>query len=336
MKITKDTIGGMPLDNFIKEVVGIYHIQDEKRSIWDIWLHASHHAASIGEEARKYKPGEKLLAEIADFSMWLFTFVGKTKGSIGLPSEHQEIEVCTIRTNEKLEFSDIIWNKYPGICPVCFWRRINSGIEISDDNFLKPCDCLIHEVESRDQSRPKDNAKMLRDYAIQYYKHKPISVDQWQDMFKNIYQANLRHLSLIDIAFHLLEEVGEVCDAMSRMYTYIDKEFCHGEPPWRQKWLENEIADVSSWVFTLVNSLELMPEIAKAFQKYLIKDTILPTTKITLSGIIWNRYGSEERESLYCPHICKEQVCKCPILLVTDKDSLAKMKTYMIDVLTKT
>ena len=274
------------------------------------------------------------MAEIADFSMWLFTFIGKSRGPIGSPSEHQEIESCTIHTNEKLEFSDIIWNKYPGICPVCFWRRINSVIKISDENFREQCDCLIHEVESRDQSRPKDRAKGLSDYAKQYYKNKPISVDQWQDMFKNIYQANLRHLSLIDIAFHLLEEMGEVCYAMSRMYTYSDKEFCHGEPSWRQIWLENEIADVSSWLFTLVNSLELIPEIAQAFQKYLIKDTILPKTEITLSGIIWNRYGSKERESLYCPHTCKEQVCKCPILLVHDNVSLAKMKTYAIDVLT--
>lgn len=336
MKINRDNIGEMPLDNFVKEVSGIYHIQDEKRSIWDIWLHASHHAASIGEEARKYKPGEKLLAEIADFSMWLFTFVGKTKGPIGSPSEHQEIESCTIRTNENLEFSDIIWNKYPGICPVCFWRRINNGIKISDENLQKPCDCLIYEVESRDQSRPKDRAQGLHGYVKQYYKHKPISVDQWQDMFKEIYLANLRHLSLIDIAFHLLEEVGEISNAMVRMYTYTKDEFQSGEPSWRQKWLENEIADVSSWLFTLVNSLELIPEIARAFQKFAFDREVFVSERITLSRIIWHRYGDDHLESLYCPHICKKQVCECPIVLVHDNDSLAKMKTYAIDILTET
>lgn len=335
MKLTRDNIGRMPLDNFVKKVAGIYHIQDEKRSIWDIWLHASHHAASIGEEARKYKPGEKLLAEIADFSMWLFTFVGKTKEPIGSPSEHQDIEVCTIRTNKKLEFSDIIWNKYPRICPVCFWRRINSGIEISDDNFHKPCDCLIHEVESRDQSHPKDYVERLRDYAKQYYEHKPISVDQWQDMFKNIYQANLRHLSLIDIAFHLLEEMGEVCDAMSRMYTYNSKEeFCPGEPSWRQRWLENEIADVSSWLFTLVNSLELIPEIAQEFSKFAFDREVFIPERITLSRIIWHRYGDDRLESLYCPHTCKKQVCECPIYLVRTPKGLAKLKDYTVDILT--
>ena len=73
MKITQDTVGTLTLDEFVARVVGIYQAKDEKRSIYDIWLHATHHASSIGEEVRKFKPGQKLFIEIADFAMWLFS-----------------------------------------------------------------------------------------------------------------------------------------------------------------------------------------------------------------------------------------------------------------------
>ncbi|GAJ14211.1 unnamed protein product, partial [marine sediment metagenome] len=46
MKITREGVGKLPLDVFLTAVAGIYNKQDEKRSIYDIWLHATHHAAS--------------------------------------------------------------------------------------------------------------------------------------------------------------------------------------------------------------------------------------------------------------------------------------------------
>jgi len=334
MEITQDNIGELPIDNFVEVVAGIYREQDKNRSIWDIWLHATHHAASIGEEARKYKPGTKLLVEIADFAMWLFTFVGKIKRPIGLEIDRHGIEASAIHTDNEKDFSDLIWYKYPKLCPVCFWRRYNDGIKMPSD-LSQPCDCLLYPIESRDQSEERAHLKRLQEYAKQHYKDKPNSVDEWQKMFQDIYLANLRHLNLVDISFHLLEEVGEVSDSMARMYTYGKEDFKDGEPTWRRIGLENEIADVTSWMFALINHLELMPEIVREFQKFMFKSIVMrDTPPITLSGIIWSRYGDENRRSLYCPHICKKQVCECPILLVKDKDSLAKMKTYMIDVLT--
>ena len=163
MKITEGNIGRLPLDKFVTVVSGIYSSKDEKRSLWDIWLHTTHHAAAIGEEARKYKPGKKLLEEIADFSMWLFTFVGKIQGTMGEPTSDQRIEESTIRTGKS--FSDLIWNKYPEICPVCFGRRVDEGIATTTDEFRKPCDCLLHPVETRSQGRIRVHLKKLRIYA---------------------------------------------------------------------------------------------------------------------------------------------------------------------------
>lgn len=323
MKITRDNVGNLPLDEFLTAVSGIYSEQDEKRSIYDVWLHATHHAASIGEEVRKFKPGEELFKEIADFAMWLFTFANKINVPLGTDSNPHGIAESTIRVHDKIKFSDIIWNKYPGLCPLCFWRRFQKTEKIEDVH-TDPCDCLLYPVETRDKQE-KTQLEKLKEYANT--RKKPDSVDDWQKMFENIYEANLRHLDLEDIAFHLLEEVGEVSNAVVRSYTYVGGELKAGEPYWRRKFLESEIADVASWIFTLVNCLELVPEIAREFQKFLFGETVLREEKITLSRIIWKRYAWP-RNSWYCPHVCQKPVCDCPIVLVNDKKILATLSSY--------
>jgi NTP pyrophosphatase (non-canonical NTP hydrolase) len=74
-------------------------------------------------------------------------------------------------------------------------------------------------------------------------------------MFGTVFAANLRHLSLTDVGLHLMEELGEVSDAMVRMYSYVQKTFVAGEPNWRQFKLEAQLADVFSWLFSLIEKL---------------------------------------------------------------------------------
>jgi NTP pyrophosphatase (non-canonical NTP hydrolase) len=319
MKITRGQVGNLPLDEFLTAVAGIYSGQDKNRSVYDIWLHATHHAASIGEEVRKFKPGEKLFKEIADFAMWLFTFVGKINIPLGSASNPHGIEESTIRVRNKIKFSDIIWNKYPSLCPVCFWRRFQKTGKIEDVH-ADPCDCLIHEVETRSKAKEKKQLDKLEEYASTHSANKPQSVDEWQKMFNDMYEANLKHIDLEDIAFHLLEEVGEVSDAIVRSYTYAGGELKGRAPYWRRRLLESEIADVASWMFTLVNHLELVPEIAREFQKFVFGSQIFRKEKITLSRIIWKRYAWP-RNSWYCPHVCESPTCQCPITLVNNKDT---------------
>lgn len=333
MKITRDSIGTLPLDDFVEAVAGIYAEKDIKRSIWDVWLHTVHHAASIGEEARKYKPGKKLYEEIADFSMWLFTFVGKLRGPLGSLVEYQGEAESAIRT--EVAFSDLIWNKYPGMCPVCFGRRLDQGIPLSDAQLVKACDCLLHPVENRDPKRTRPHIDQLRLYADQCRQgHKPKPVDAWQEMFDKIFKANLRHLSLISIAFHLLEEVGEVSDAMVRMYTYTEQTFQSGEPTWQQYSLENEIADVCSWLFTLTNHLRAVPDIVKEYEIFLYQREVSRKEEIKLSSIIWGRYGDDKLERLHCPHCGAPEKCTCKIVLVPYDASVATLKSYATEVLT--
>lgn len=317
--ITSESVGKLSLDDIVSIVPAIYKEKDTYRSVWDIWLHATHHGAAIGEELRKYKPGKKLLTEIADFSMWLFTFAEKIEGKFEQPAgENERIGEFTIKT--EMRFSEIIWNKYPKVCPVCFWRRTKSGLSI-----VGTCDCLLYDVEDRDRVEGKEaeavknkekreRVKALREYAKNEIKNKPNTIDEWQNAFGELYKANLRHSSLVDIGFHLLEEVGEVSDAMVRMYTYKGSNL---EPRLNQIWLEEEIADVFSWLNTLVNSLQIIPDISKEFLDYLNLKKLKAVTddKIWLSQIIWHGYGSEEQKKFYCPH-CGKPKCECDISLI--------------------
>ena len=316
MALTSATVGSLDLDEFVAAIPRIYSEHDQKRSVWDVWMHANHHASAIGEEVRKDKAGRKLLQEIADFAMWLFTFLGKLQGELGVhkPGDLREEETL-IRVS--VSYSDLLWRKYPGMCPVCYWRRSEHGNRDREQeaNFLRPCDCLQFDVESRDQEEKRKHVKALRAFSNDNADGKPSSVDAWQDMFGRIFKSNLRHLDLTDVAFHLLEEIGEVSDAMIRMYTYTTGTFTNGEPRWRQVWLEEEIADVSSWLFTLIEKLDFIPATTKEFEEWTLGAAIVPRPRLLLSNIIWARYGSDKIEGLYCRHCKRTPKCKCPITL---------------------
>lgn len=313
MKLTGETIGGTDLDAFVNVIPGIYKNHDGKRNLMDIWLHTNHHAAAIGEEVRKAKPGGTLLDEIAHFSMWLFTLLGRLQGGFG--SGDVKLDSARERIIKiGLNYSDLLWQKYPRMCPVCYWRRSSGDRDREDDDgFRLECDCLLVDVETRGQLQKRKHHLALRAFAKKRADagEKPASVDEWQAMFGEIFSANLRHLSMSDIAFHLLEELGEVSDAMVRMYTFKKGEVAEGELGWKQRWLEEELADVSSWLFALVEKVNTIPEVANEYDRWWYRGKeVLVRPRITLSRILWIAYGSDE-VGLYCP-ICDQQAtCEC-------------------------
>jgi hypothetical protein len=120
---------------------------------------------------------------------------------------------------------------------------------------------------------------------------------------------------LPDIALHLMEELGEVSDAMIRMYTYSEKKFVNAEPNRRQSNLEGEIADVFSWLFALVEKLDLLKQKTHGAGNQGSELTAALTVSVRLSGIIWDRYSSDALESFRCWK-CKLRECRCQIILV--------------------
>lgn len=307
--------GELTLDQCVVIVTDIYSAHDSHRSIWDVWCHALHHAAGIAEQIRRGSSEGDLYKEISDFSLWLFTTVRKLTGKFGQSEGKAETPVeSLIRIQNSC--SDLLWHKYPGICPICYVRRVANDVrEHRTAAYPSPCDCQAHQFELYDQSLWQKRLRILRDYSEQIRGKKPLTIDEWQEMFGTIFAEALLTLSLSDIALHLLEKLGEASDAMVRMYTYKEKDFIQGAPNERQLRLEGQIADVFSWLFGLAEKLSLLKQKDSTEQSRPSGVTSALLRRVQLSAIIWGRYGSDEMRAFYCP-FCKKTVCSCPIILV--------------------
>lgn len=286
----------MQLDDYARVVPTIYGAHDKNRSLWDVWCHTLHHGAAVAERIRKGVAADKLSTEIADFALWLFTAVHRLSGRPGKRKTQDETPVeALVRIASSC--SDLVWHRYPGVCHLCYARRIKgSEAALRGAGLLAPCDCSAHGPDCRDKNTKRMDSEDLLRFSEANRSLKPKTIDDWQSMFATIFGENIRQLSSTDIGLHFLEELGEVSDALVRMYSFTKKDFRSGEPNWRQARLEGQIADVFSWLYALVQKL----------------NDVKP---ITLSGIIWRRYGSDSLQSFRCP-ICAKPVCSCPLIFV--------------------
>jgi NTP pyrophosphatase (non-canonical NTP hydrolase) len=302
-------VGRLQLDEYVSLVPAIYGKHDLHRSIWDVWCHTLHHGAAVAERIRKEAPADDLFTEIADLALWLFTSIQKLTGKPGkrkFPAEAPSDTLVRIRSR----CSDLVWHRYPRICHLCYARRIANKVHGS--KLVAPCDCFGQKPDRRDKEAKRADLKALRRFSESIHSRKPKSIDEWQVMFGTVFGANIHRLSPTEIGFHLLEELGEASDAMARMYSYSKKNFRFGEPNWRRARLEDQIADALSWLFALVQKLNAM-KFSSREVKLMRKNADMP--RVTLSEIIWRRYGSESRGTFRCP-VCNGQVCSCPLIFI--------------------
>ena len=152
--------------------------------------------------------------------------------------------------------SDIVWNKYPGCCPVC-----------EKDE----CICIVRlaEVEERSQ-REALKVKHARQRRIalranRTRRKKPRNMIALEEMFFRIFRRNIFAFPIEAIGFHLMEEIGEVSIGVTRVYTYVDQRPSRMEWLKRIRELEAEIADVLSWLFSLSSKLR---ETFRMFDRY--------------------------------------------------------------------
>lgn len=335
MKYSHATVGRMQLDDYVGVVPRIYGAHDKHRSIWDVWCHSLHHGAAVAERIRKDAPADKLFTEIADLALWLFTVVQKLSGRPGkqkTPSESPVETLVRIRSS----CSDLLWHRYPGVCHLCHARRAAAGHR--GTSLLDPCDCSERQLDRRNKDAKRADLHALRKFSESIRRRKPKTIDDWQMMFGAIFGKNIERMSPTEIGFHLLEELGEVSDAMARMYSYVESNFRPGEPNWRQARLEDQIADAFSWLFALVqklNSMKFSERERKRRNNSGLTSLHLP---ITLSEIVWRRYGADDLGSFRCPS-CGSPICSCPLVFVPGtnsvKELLEKFKRRIMPVRTK-
>jgi NTP pyrophosphatase (non-canonical NTP hydrolase) len=315
MKYSQEAVRRMQLEEYVAVVPKIYSKHDQHRSIWDVWCHTLHHGAAVAERIRKKAPPDELFKEIADFALWLFTSVHKLSGR---PGKRKMLGEAPVETVIRIESgcSDLLWHRYPGVCHLCYARRLRShGRPARGVDLLDPCDCSQHEPDFRDKNTKRVDSRELRKFSESHSSRKPHTIDDWQGMFATIFRANLEQLSLPDISLHLMEELGEVSDALVRTYSYAKKDFRAGEPNWRQARLEGQIADVFSWLYALVEKLNEMSQDELGTKLGSIEAKSRVSKRVTLSEIIWKRYGSDRLHAFHCS-VCGKPVCGCPLVFV--------------------
>jgi NTP pyrophosphatase (non-canonical NTP hydrolase) len=331
MDYTNVNIGQLNLDAVVDAASAIYREHDRKRTLWDVWSHALHHAAAVAEEIRKLSTGattdEKLKREVADLALWIFTMLSKLKGPVGVSIDDSETPqdwVVRISVNA----SELMWNRYPGVCPWChFAARANGATQLDEAALLQPCRCDELQVvrNKKEKTALRARAKQTRMLAISHVGSRPQSLDKWQDMIRALYHARLALASLPDIALHLLEEMGEVSDGLIRMYTFLERDFAHIEDEIvaRQNRLEDELADVLSWLFGLVERMGSFVNNQDAHNSLTMSQPSA-NERLYLSQILWAEYGSDEKGGFRCRH-CEQLACTCHVSLIRDRGQVEEL-----------
>ncbi len=312
-------------------VIGNIWPQDRERPIWLVWIHVLSHATVVCEEVRKNR-WHKVAKELAEVVVWWLTFVRR----VTQEPPRQATDAVTIVPFIGFSPSDIVWYKYPRVCPVCFGRWLAAHCQPGGDvssfisehlreinAFFKEnphCTCLAAKqgVEERDEAFKAFTKKCVREYARKMRgKRKPHSLKDMAEMLTAIFTNNIDVLSVEEIAFHLLEEVGEVSKSLASLFMQ-DIENVDPEEFFRQRQdkivdFAEEIADVFSWAVSLLAKiyrfLECAAEFAAEYKMVegmaeLVRGNLNRTRNIV--DLVWTIYG--QGSMLVCEQ-CREFPC---------------------------
>jgi NTP pyrophosphatase (non-canonical NTP hydrolase) len=332
MDCTRESVGQLEIDAVVEAASVIYANHDANRSLWDVWSHALHHAGGVAEEIRKLRLSKvddaKLRQEIADLALWVFTILIKLKGPLGRPIHRECPQDLLIRIS--VGASSLLWNRYPGVCPWCYCaKHPDRSARIDEADFRRPCCCdelKISELK-KNKEELRSRAKRTRKIAQDQTNRRPQSLNDWQDLISALYSERLSQTPLTEVALHLFEEMGEVSDGLIRMYTYLQGNPIEQEILARQMRLEDELADVLSWLFGIVERLNMRNR-DQPQGNFSVNSEAISNERLYLSQILWDHYGSNEKHAFYCRH-CESVICTCPVLLIQTKEQVENLVTKL-------
>jgi hypothetical protein len=192
------------------EVLGNIWPQERERPIWLSWIHLLSHATVVCEEVRKNR-WHKVAKELAEVVVWWLTFVQR----VTQEPPKNAAEAVTIVPFVGSSPSDIVWYKYPRVCPVCFGRWLYANCRPAEDvsrlislklpainAFFKEnphCTCLAakQDVEDRSEAFKGFTKKCVQEYARRMRgKRKPQSLRETAEMLNLIFTNNIEVLSV--------------------------------------------------------------------------------------------------------------------------------------------
>lgn len=313
------------LEDYQREIVSIWP-QLQERPALHTWLRVVQHATVACEGVRK-NDWNGVLKEIAKTIVWWLAFIEKLNELSGSPEDDEIVFALPFKP------SKIVWQKYPGVCPVEFGLEVQK--QAKSQNKAKfswskrpaqRCRCLARkeEVEGRSDSEKRTAKAAVRAFAEEHRAHQPQGVSDLENVLRETFAGPVYTLNVEEISFHLLEEVGEVSEALAEATTSqaaTGEEIAGRKLAFERKrnvyGISEELADVFSWAVTLLAKIKQQylsfdkyfkdradPQLVKTIRKH------FPGPKeINLADIIWQEYGLKFGK-LQCAD-CGKRPCEC-------------------------
>lgn len=278
------------LDEWLEQVWRLYGHNDRIRAVSSIWSSLGIYVSNIAEGLRKAHYDE-VFEGLAHTFVWLTSFVAKCTKDTALPSIYRLDE-------ERL--SDIIALKFPNRCSHCY---------------ASPCACssMRSQLEAMSDKKGAPEGVMLtRRVAFQNScGYRNWAIDQWIQMFQDIFENSYMPLPLENIGFHLAEEVGEVAHAIRALSHLEGREDDAAQQEIEEQKLElkKEIADCMSWIAAVFLRTRAILLSAPGEAGYI---TILNPPEF--STILRKRFAPQGRFG--CPRCEHNNRCTCEIAIV--------------------
>ncbi|TFH07097.1 MAG: hypothetical protein E4H08_10080 [Candidatus Atribacteria bacterium] len=287
------------IDDLASQVGKIWGRRDTKRPPLVQWLGVVDHTSRLVEFVRKSK-WDQVVIEIGEVFVWWLSFMNRLAQE---PSDTDALELTNAVLFLPGKVSDIVWSKYPGVCPVCFGLEVarRAGVSIEENQEEKPAipgvstlvaahEAMIREGSCRCLSRNdaiENRPQWFKDYTKEAISgvipsirdQKPTTLNELENMFKRLFSSKYDIMSVVEVALHLQEEVGEIANAMLRLHCQPHKdssksedlEEYRAERSIRMRSLAEELADVFSWLVATRESTQRIIQTGLHFTRELAR-----------------------------------------------------------------
>jgi len=291
----------------------LYRVNDEPLSAHLMWLHVVEHGSAVGEFVRRHEVG-KALRRCAHVFCWLCSFVAKYQ----LDNYEQEFMIL------RRSLSQMAWHKYPYACPFCGKVPCHCPLDKGYVDELSQDARERHrgELEPKLAKRRTRRAFKITTRGYRIERGCPKTLSEFAEMFAILYGPAHHELSLSDIAFHFLEEIGEVAQVIRYVHTirgWTDKQ-THPHLKHRDQALKfyhdalcDEIGDTFSWLLAIVNKAQREVDLAT---RGTIARAKKPIQIPTLTEVLASEYHIRNDTVVRC-HRCKKTTCSTRCLDAT-------------------
>lgn len=198
------------LDDLYIMTSQMYSHRNEERAVTATFAHFVEVSAALTASARRKRRDElDMTGALCKALGWFFPLMAKLN---------------------VLSVEELVFRKYPYVCPYCRSAPHNER----ECKLVRGTESTVDHAALREQRR--NNAHL-----------RPVTLDEWRDMFDRIYPRQLNDAGSGRSAIGLFEELGELAEAIRVFHRY-------------PKYLAGEAADVFSYLMAIANEHSMLEE----------------------------------------------------------------------------